>query len=299
LISFTKMATTFRQFLTEGGAATSKFNTERANKADIEKALQIVSKTLGLSDIQDRVLGSVHLTLSGHKQDSGDIDIAVSSDELSPEEANEKMLALTNGEGNLNKGSNVGSYAVDVGGKKVQVDLMFVTSKEWAKFIYHSGEGHTSNYPGVVRNILLSAVARHTHEAGKDFLIKVDSEVVARASRAVKLDTGLERLFKMAKRKKDGTFSKTMDKVDPAELKVHAEKLAGKEIKFSHDPEIVNDPDQVAAFLFGPDVKAKDIMTAEQVIGQIKKLKNANEILDDAKRTLKGGQLPIPKEIGS
>ncbi len=65
-----------------------------------------------------------------------------------------KMLELTGNEGAYNKGTNIGSYAVDVGGKKVQVDLMFVASKEWAKFIFHSAHGDGSKFPGVVRNFL-------------------------------------------------------------------------------------------------------------------------------------------------
>jgi hypothetical protein len=93
---------------------------------------------------------------------------------------------------------------------------MFVSDKKWAKFIFHSAEGRGSNYPGVVRNLLLMAAMRHTHQKGKDFIIKHQGEVIARASRAIKLDTGVERLFKAAKfNEKTKKFNKTMEKMDP------------------------------------------------------------------------------------
>lgn len=292
------MRTTFKQFLFEGGAATSKFNVERATKDDIEKALEIVARTLNLPDVKERILGSVHLTLAGKKQDSGDIDIVISNDEIDPAEADAKMLKLTNNEGGLNKGTKIGSYAVDIGEKKVQVDLMFVNNKDWAKFIFHSQHGDGSNYPGAVRNILLMAVTRNTHERGKDFLIKKDDAVIARASRALKLDTGLERLFKLAKKDKEGNHNpKNMEKVDPATLKDAVHRLAGFEVKFSPDADIMNDPDTVAKWLFGPNTTAADIMTAEQVCALIKKHRHASLIIHDAKEALKGADLPIPNEL--
>lgn len=292
------MRTTFKQFLFEGGVATSQYNTERANRQDIETALKIVGDTLGLKDIQDRLLGSTRLTLSGKKEDSGDVDLVIQNDEIDPEEADKKMLALTKGEGGMNKGTKIGSYAVDVGGKKIQVDLMFVDSKDWAKFIFYSSEGENSKYPGAVRNLLLMAATRHTHEPGKDFIVKNGDEVVARASRALKLDAGLERLFKAAKyddeKKK---FNKTIDKIEPDELAAHVLKISGKKPKFDPTPDIKTNPDEIAQWLFGQGVKAADLMTAEQVIQQIKKRKDADVIIADARKSLKNAKLPVPKEL--
>lgn len=292
------MRTTFKQFLFEGGAATSQYKVERATKEDIEKALPIVAQALGIKDIQDRLLGSVHLTLSGKKKDSGDIDIVIGNDEMDIHDAHKKMMELVNNEGSLNKGTKIGSYAVDVGGKKIQVDLMFVDSKDWAKFIFYSTQGEHSKYPGAVRNLLLMATTRHTHEPGKDFIVKKDGEVVARASRAIKLDAGLERLFKAAKYNKEkGTFNKTMDKMDPGQLAMHVHAISGKKVKFDPEPDIKTNPDEVAAWLFGQGVKAKDIMTAEQVIAFIKKRKDAAEIIEDARKSLKDAKLPVPTEL--
>ena len=295
------MNTSFKTFLLlEGGKATEKFKTQRATKQDIEKAISLVSGALGIdsSVIKDNLLGSTRLTLLGKKKDSGDIDIALDTNEIDPVEADKKMLALTKGEGYMNKGTKIGSYAVNVGGKKVQVDLMFVSDKHWAKFIYHSEQGNGSKYPGAVRNILLASAVRFTHEPGKDILIKDKDQVIARASRAIKLDVGLERLFKMAsKSKRTGQWSRSMNKVKPTDLQKHVDQLTDKPVKFSHDADVITDPDAVAKFIFGPSVKATDIMTAENVIAHIKKLKNASDIFKSARESLELASLPIPSEM--
>ena len=290
----------FKQFLLESGNATASYHTERANASDIKAALSFVSDALDidLKTIQSDLLGSTELTLLGKKKDSGDIDIAMSSSENDPAEINRKMLAAVNGEGGYNAGTKVGSYAVPVNGKKVQVDLMFVPNKKWAKFSYHSALGRGSKYPGAVRNIILLTALAHTQEPGKDFALRdEDGKVIARASKSVKLDSGMERLFKAAKKNaKTGKFNKTIETVDPKQLEQILKDL-GKDIKFSHDKEHTDNPDHVAEFIFGSKVKAADIMTAEDVISQIKKLKNASTILAAAKSELTRLKLEIPQEL--
>lgn len=286
---------TFKQFLHEGGKETAAFGTQRANAADIKKALEVLSDALGepTSKLQKQVLGSVELTLMGKRVDSGDVDIAYSIEEM--ESAHAKMMKAVNDEGHLNKGTKVGSYAVDVGNKKIQVDLMFVDDVDWAKFAYHSSEGDKSKYKGAVRNILFATALAHTQEPGKDFVLRdEDGSVVARASRSFKLGTGMERLFKMRKKnKKTGEWLKTLETVTPEQLKAEF----GDRFKFDPRPDIIRNPDAVAAFIFGGGVKAKDVMTAEDVIKLIKKRKDAKTILTAAKEELTKAHLPIPKEL--
>lgn len=292
------MKITFKKYLFEGGKATAKFHTQRATKSDIEKCLSIVSNTLGIQDLEDRLLGSTENTFKGNKQDSGDIDLVLTFDDIDMSDAHAKMMKLCNNEGSLNKGTKIGSYAVDIGSKKVQVDLMFVSNKEWAKFIYHSAEGNGSNYSGATRNMLLMAVTRNKQEIGKDFIITNGDQLVARASRAVKLDVGLERLFKLAKKNpKTNDFNKGLDKVEPDELQAQVKTIVGRDVKFDPTPDIIDDPDKVVAWMFGSSVKAKDVKTAEQVIAQIKKLSNSAQIIKDAKRILGDAKLEIPMEL--
>jgi hypothetical protein len=291
---------TFKQFLLEGGHATEKWNTSRADQSDIKASLKFVSNATGIpvETLTADLLGSTTLTLLGKKKDSGDIDIALSHRESDPEEINKKMLDATNGEGLYNPGTKVGSYAVPVNGKKVQVDLMYVGSKDWAKFSYHSEVGNGSKYPGVVRNIILTTALSMTQEPGKDFVLKdEDGKTIARASKSIKLDHGMERLFKMSKlNAKTGKYNKSLDKAEPSDIDAHLKSI-GKSVKFSHDTDLTENPDDVAKFIFGPSVKAKDIMSAENVIVQIKKLKNAKEILAKCKSELTRLKLEIPEEL--
>lgn len=290
---------TFKQFLIEGGNATSKWNTERANQSDIKGALEFVSKAIGVpyETLKRDLLGSTELTLLGKKKDSGDIDIAFSVKDADAESIDEKMRAATNGEGGYNKGTRVGSYAVPVNGKKVQVDLMFVNDKDWAKFMYHSSQGNGSKYPGAVRNILLFTALTKRQVPGEDFVLRDDEgNVLARASRSIKMDTGMERLFKVAKKSKTGGYSKTLEKVGPEDVKAFLKEL-GKEVKFKGDPDITSDPSTVVQFIFGKGTKPEDVKTAEQVIALIKKQKDAAEIIKACKSELERLKMVVPEEL--
>lgn len=291
---------TFKQFLTEGGVATAKFNTERATQSDIKAALEFVSTTLDtpVKTLENDLLGSTSLTLLGKKKDSGDIDIAFSLDGTDVSVINEKMLKAVNGEGVYNAGTKVGSYAVPVNGKKVQVDLMFVSNKDWAKFIYHSSHGTGSKYPGAVRNVLMLTALSRTQEKGKDFVLRdEDGKPYARASKSITLDSGMKRMFKISKfNEKTGRFNKTIDTVSPDELETRLKKL-GKDVKFSKDLEHTNDPKEVVQYIFGKNAKPEDAKTAEGVIALIKKLPNANEIIRASKKELSRLKMEIPTEL--
>ena len=291
---------TFKEFLAEGGNATAKYKTARASAADIKAALQFVSKVIGVpvETLRNDLLGSTELTLLGKKKDSGDIDIAFSLEDSDVDTIHAKMLKAVNGEGTFNPGTKIGSYAVPVNGKKVQVDLMFVKNKDWAKFIYHSSQGDTSAYPGAVRNILLFTALAHTQEKGKDFVLRDETgNPYARASKSITLDSGMKRLFKMAKyNEKTGKYNMTMNTVSPEELEDHLKKM-GHNIKFSKELEHTDDPKQIVQFIFGKNAKVEDAKTAEGVIKLIKKLPNAAEIIAAGKRELERLKLPIPAEL--
>src|SRR5574343_994839 len=154
------MKLTFKRFLIkEGGNATSEWETERAFPEDVKKAVELAAKAIGISveDLSKNLLGTSRLTYHGKKSSSGDIDIAIDAKNL--EKYDEAMMKLVKGQGVYNTGTKVGSYAVDLGKKKVQVDFMYVPSTDLAKFTYYSTEGLNSKYPGAVRNIMLMTLA--------------------------------------------------------------------------------------------------------------------------------------------
>lgn len=290
----------FKQFLIEGGNALAKYGVQRASQSDVKRAIDFVASATGIPSaiLKKNLLGSTKLTHDGKRKDSGDIDIAVVTSDYAPEEVNKQMIDALDGEGVYNAGTKVGSYAVPVNGKKVQVDLMFVNDDKWATWIYSSSQGDKSKYPGAVRNIILFTALAHTQEKDKDFVIRDDEgKPVIRASKSITMDSGMKRLFKMAKfNEKTGSYNKTVATVSPEEIEDHLKKI-GKNIKFSKDLEKTNNPDDVAKFIFGKNVKAADLDTAEEVIKQIKKLPNSKEIISASKSELTRLGMEVPKEL--
>ena len=288
---------TFKQFLTEGGAATKDYSTERATQADIKAALQFVSKTIGMPvpALQANLLGSTPHTLAGKKQDSGDIDIAFGLDKHDPDELVAKMLAAVNDEGTYNPGTKVGSFAVPVNGKKVQVDFMFVKNEEWAKFGFHAAEA--SKHKGIVRNFLLINLMKRLFVPGKDFVLHDEQgNEIARVRRGFKMDAGLERLYRLAPMRKDGKGRTAMKSVKPEELEAELKRM-GKSVTFEKDSTPIVDPDKAAEFMFGKGKKAQDILSAEQVIELIKKRKDHAAIFKDAIVDIQNAKQPVPDEI--
>jgi len=296
---------TFKQFLVqklfEGGKATEKLGTVRATKADISAALKFVSKHSGtpVSTLKDRLLGSTRLTFGGHQRDSGDIDIAMNSNEVDQDRVVSSMTHATGNKPRVTGGSTF-SFAVPVGkDRKVQVDLMFVPDIEWAKFSHYASE-HSKHKSGV-RNELLHSTLKFSMEPGKDLRLK-DNEGndIVRASRAYKLDQGVERIFKIAPLRKDGKGArvKTSVKASPEQVQQVLDQ-EGHTGKFSHESDTIRDPDKFAKLLFGKKAAAKDLMSTEQLINMIRKYKakDADAIFRDAVKAIKRLKFQVPDEL--
>ena len=167
--------------------------------------------------------------------------------------------------------------------RKVQVDLMFVPDKNFAKFSYHSELG--SKFKGAIRNLLIYALVLNSAEKDKDLRIKdEEGNDIVRASRSFQLDTGLKRIFKVAPMRKDGKGRvKTSVKATPDEVEATIKAL-GRSDKFSKEEDTVRDPDTFAKMLLGPGASAKDLKTsAENLISTIKKKRpDAAQVFKDA-----------------
>lgn len=291
---------TFKQFLLEGGKATAKFGTERATQEDMKYALNFVAKQTGVpvSTLEDRLLGSARLTYKGAQKDSGDVDIAMNEKEINRDDVIDKMTFATGNKPHVTGGSTY-SFAVPVSAnKKVQVDLMFVPDVEWAKFSHYASE-HSAHKSGV-RNELLHSALKFSLEPDKDVRVKdIGGNDIARASRAYKLDKGVERIFKVAPMRKDGKGRvKSVVDATPDEVQ-RALNDIGHKAKFSPDSDVIRDPDAFAKLLFGPSVKGKDLMSTEQLIRIIKKHKaaDANAIFKDAVKGIKRLKFQVPDEL--
>lgn len=292
---------TFKQFLLEGGKATEKLGTERANQKDMKKAIAFVSKQTGIpvDTLVDRLLGSARLTYHGMQEDSGDIDVAVNDKEVDRKSIVDKLEFATGNKATVIGGSTY-SFAVPVSkDKKVQLDLMFVPDTAWAKFSYHASE-HSAHKSGV-RNELLHSALKFSMEDGKDLRLKdIGGNDIVRASRSYKLDQGVERIFKVAPLRKDGSGGRVKSVVKSSAKGVQAAlDQLGHKGKFDPSPDIIRDPDTFAKLLFGPTVKAKDLMSAEQLIKLIKKHKpdQQAEIFRDAVKGIKRLKFQVPDEL--
>lgn len=289
---------TFKQFLVEGGKATEKYGTVRATRADMKAAIAFVAKTIGVSaaTLKDRLLGSGRLTYNGVQPDSGDVDLAISTDEVQKDDAVSKMTAAVGHAPHVTGGSTY-SFAVPTGEKrKVQVDLMFVPDVNWAKFSHHASE-HSKHKSGV-RNELLHSALKFTMQDGKDLRIKDDAGAdIVRASRAYKLIDGVERIFKVAPPRKDGKGRvKSVEKASAEQVKTTLSDLGIKQ-SFSDKPDIIRDPDRFAELLFGRGTTGSQMMTVEQLIKLINARPDAEDILKDAVRGIKRLNFKVPDEL--
>lgn len=280
------------------GKSTAGLGTTRADASDIKSALAFVAKHTGipLANLKANLIGSTQQTLSGAKKDSGDIDIAVEEGKYNRDEVIKKMLDATAQAEIHRAGAGVFSFAVPViSGRKVQVDLMFVPSEKWARWAFHSAPD--SRYKGAVRSLLLVNVMKQVFEPGRDLEIKENGQTVLRVRRSFKADVGLERLFKLAKLRKDGKGrTKSLAKVTPGEIRAELDRL-GRDDKFDPSPDPITDPDEAAALMFGEGTTAKDIMSVEQVVALIKKRPDAALIFKNAMDDLREMNLQVPPEL--
>lgn len=286
------------EMVTEGGKATETEGTVRATKNDIVAALKFVSKVIGLpfETLEKSLLGSTPHTLSGHKQDSGDIDIAVDEKSVDRETIVAKMEKATNFK-TTKIGKGTYSFPVPgAQGRKVQVDLMFVPSIPWAIWGHYSARD--SKHKARVRNnLLLDVVMQHTFQPGKDLSVRdSDGTEIVRVRRSFGRGEGLYRTFKVAPPKKNGSGRVQLRKGTPEEV---AQELArmGKKLPFSKEADAILSPDQAAEFLFGKGTKATDLLSAEQVIKAIFKRKDHAAIFKDVVAAFKADGTPVPDEL--
>lgn len=144
--------------------------TTRINQADVKATVQWIEKITGLdfTSVKDpktkypaRWLGS-----TGKVPTSGDLDLAVDSNETSKEALAATLTQYIQGQGLdprewvVKKGEVHFKAAIAGDPKKgfVQADFMFFPNVDWGVF-YYAG-GLNSAYKGVYRNILMSSIAK-------------------------------------------------------------------------------------------------------------------------------------------
>lgn len=283
-------------YLKEGGYALKSANVTRIVKSDIPATIKYVSEVSGIPLKDLEPLGSV-----GKTDTSGDVDLAVDITKYNPTTIHNKLTeTLGDGKTVYNKATQIGSYAIPIGGKgdkTVQVDLMYVSNVDWARFAYYSA-GNDSKYKGAVRTILMMGVAAALNEPGFDHFEYDNEELIIRAGRTLDLSKGLRRIFQHRPKKVGGKgYIKSMKTIPVDEFK-----RMFPDVKIKGGDVIIDNPETVVQSLFGVGTKVSDVRTAEQVLDLIKKKFNKQQqdrILSIAKSRASGveGKMLLPKEL--
>jgi hypothetical protein len=136
--------------------------TGRINQSDVAQTVAWIETLTGIDFPRERWLGS-----TGRKPTSGDLDLAVDANKVSKEQLASQLIqwAQSHGEDPKNwvkKGGEV-HLRVPINGRPengfVQADFMFFPNLDWGGF-YYGGGGTDSAYKGMVRNVLISSLAK-------------------------------------------------------------------------------------------------------------------------------------------
>jgi hypothetical protein len=283
-----------------GGYATKEAGTTAVLRQDIPKVIELVSKFSSVPVEDLHPLGS-----TGKAPWSSDVDLAINRNVFDPEMVKQSMSLA--GPYILSfkdmSGLGVQSYAIDVDGRAVQVDLMFVDNLEWAKFAYWSPAAVESNYKGAVRTMLLMGIAANTSVAGYDGFYYVDNQLVGRIGRTFDLNRGLRRIFQYRPKRKDGNgYLKSMKTVDTVE---EVEEAIGSDMLMVtyRNPDITFDnPLQALAIMFKRPIYPGHVEDAESVIRLIRTSFTEWEQEEIFKKTAERaksvvGKMKLPQEI--
>lgn len=149
----------FENVLLEGGNAIK--GASKVSQAEIKEVssdlINLISDTLYLSTSKVKIVGS-----AGKKPDpedlSGDIDIAI---ECSPKLVEDKLKSLSKNNRAM-PGINVFSFAYEINGKQVQVDLIPVSNIKYAEWSYQAdADDLKAGLKGAHRNELMFAIAKY------------------------------------------------------------------------------------------------------------------------------------------
>ena len=137
--------------------------TQRINQTDVKSTLAWLEELVPGLDLQNNTLGS-----TGIKDTSGDLDIAVDSEQVSKEQMIAQLTswALSQGfkpEEWIRKSGTAVHFKTPINGRPdqgyVQTDFMFLNNVPWSKFVL-GAMPVDSRYKGRERNVLMNSIAK-------------------------------------------------------------------------------------------------------------------------------------------
>lgn len=262
--------------------------------SELKPTLSYLSKIIGLSDIEDRLLGSV-----GKKQYSGDIDIAmdvVGSEDMTL--LHNKLQAIFGSQGVKRKGQMISVSAPIQNFNPeyderyprtgfVQTDFIF-GDVPWLKLYDFSPSEEESKLKGLHRNIAISTLAAFTERDASE-----EKDEYGRPVRLVRWKWSPRDGFVKVMR-----TSRINDKTGKT-IKKQDEVLLGEPIK---------DADGIAKILFRGHAGAEALNSAESIVNVVKKAfpedtqeeifqEMAKNFKERHARGMKGGNFEYPPEI--
>jgi hypothetical protein len=153
--------------LFEGGNvfkdANGQSRTQRVNQTDVKSTLAWLEEMLPGLDLQNNTLGS-----TGIKDTSGDLDIAVDSNQVTKEQLETQLRQWADGHGFrpeewVKKSGTAVHFLTPINGRPdsgyVQTDFMFMRNVPWSKFVL-GAMPTDSRYKGRERNVLMNSIAK-------------------------------------------------------------------------------------------------------------------------------------------
>lgn len=262
----------------------------------LEKIAQTIFPILGLKgyDIDAAVLGSGGKKLPDMTH--GDLDLAVATEALAAHFKTSLNKAIFLADDALIKagystskkvGTQIISLAFPIEGNKslgyVQLDLMFSSSIDYSKFVYHSPDYRIaeSKYNGAYRGIFLRSIISDCQKIVTKF--NDDQQPIEIEQFALRVDTGVYRIAK--------SFAGANGHV-----------LKTPKLLAEYDKLVSNIPEEIVAMFFSKDVKISDLSSFEKMwdIFQSSKFPypSAREnIIRTFKKRLIESKFPMPDEL--
>lgn len=146
--------------------------TKRIAKVDVPNTVAWLEQVTGIDfssgTVDDNNIPSLWLGSTGRAASSGDLDLAVDSNKISKEQLTAVLTKWLQSQGIqpgpewIQKKGEV-HFRTPIAGDPtqgyVQTDFMFFPNLDWGVFFYSGGTD--SEYKGMIRNILLSSLAKH------------------------------------------------------------------------------------------------------------------------------------------
>ena len=298
-----------REQISEGGNAIP--GVKRINQENVEATLDNIKKTLlSKLDIDPKyttVLGSTGKRLPGNS--SGDIDLMIDKKQLNGGDFQTFAKTITNvldtiegAEYKVMPGLGIVSTRWPISntdgkqeGEFVQLDLMLSDNFEFMKFSQSSPkevEGETY-YKMTIRNAIFSAIARVmdtvVNKTGIVYGMDDKEHAVDVVRNSYSITTGLNKVHKIRKQKKDGTYNKTWTELERENISL--------------------DPQEIVDILFGRGHTLKDVetsmgawevaMSSPALSDKTKKKLFLKTLKDELDRKVESQKIELPKEIKS